>query len=139
MNTTCNTPPADKKAYITDIGKTLVKRYGKKKFYKPKEVKRASKESPWADYDYACWGMSIFTSREDFKSYHDSAGETCDYTEMRTTMLSDIAREDIKWIDMPEIELDSSWLDFDSIIDSIGNFFSGIFNSDNDIDLDWDD
>lgn len=37
MNNTCPSAPANKKEYLTDIGKILVKDYGKKKYYKPEE------------------------------------------------------------------------------------------------------
>ena len=42
MNTQCPTAPPNKKEYITDIGKLLVAEHGKKKYYKPEEVKKVA-------------------------------------------------------------------------------------------------
>lgn len=41
MELKCPPAPPNKKDYITDIGKILVKEHGKKKYYKPEEVKKA--------------------------------------------------------------------------------------------------
>lgn len=41
----CSPAPINKKEYITDIGKILVKEHGKKKFYKPEQVKKAHESS----------------------------------------------------------------------------------------------
>jgi len=49
MSTQCPTAPNNKKEYITDIGKLLVAEHGKKKYYKPEEVKKASKKSNYYD------------------------------------------------------------------------------------------
>lgn len=56
MNFKCPPAPPDKRAYIAEIGKILVHDFGKKKYYKPKEVKKAHKKSNWADgLDFSCW------------------------------------------------------------------------------------
>lgn len=138
MTPTCHTPPPNKQDYLTQVGRSLVKRYGKKKYYKPKEVKKASKETEYRTYDFDCWGMSVFTSREDFTSYHQSTGEDCDYSEMRTVMLSDIAGSSFDSVHFPDIDLDTSWLDFDNVLDSIGDFFARIWEALPDVDFDFD-
>lgn len=134
----CHTPPPDKQDYLTQLGRSLVKRYGKKKHYKPKEVKKANKDTDYSNYDFDCWGLSVFSSREDFTTYHQNTGEDCDYSAMRTTMLSDIAGTSFDSASFPDIDLDTSWLDFDNVLDSVGTFFSSIWESLPDIDFDFD-
>ncbi len=134
----CHTPPPDKKDYLTQLGRSLVKRYGKKKYYKPKEVKKANKDTDYSNYDFDCWGLSVFSSREDFTTYHQSTGEDCDYSAMRTTMLSDIAGTSFNSASFPDIDLDTSWLDFDNVLEGVGDFFSRIWESLPDMDFDFD-
>src|SRR6187549_577870 len=83
--------PPDKRKYISDLGKILVVDYGKKKYYKPEEVKKAHKKSRWSSVDFSCWGMSTYASHFDFDAYHHQVGETCDYTSMKAEMLEGIS------------------------------------------------
>lgn len=131
MNFVCPPAPSDKRKYIADIGKILVADYGKKKYYKPEEVKRAHKKSDWRGFDFSCWGMSTFTSHADFDSYHQEVGEACDYATMKAEMLEGISLTDsVHLADLPEIDLDASWLDIGTLLDGVlegaGDFFSGI-------------
>ena len=111
---TCTLSPSDKKAYARDVGKILVRKYGKKKFYKPEQVRRASKETNY-DIDWHCWAMCIYAPPLDFKRYHDSIGESCDYASMKSEMASAItdgASEswfdiDLSWLDWPDFDLPS--------------------------------
>ena len=134
MKNSCVPAPTNKREYISDIGKILVRDYGKKKYYKPKEVKKAHRKSKWFDIlDFSCWGMSTFSSREDFDYYHEESGEICDYTEMKAEMLSGLSiSSTTNWADIPDLNIDASWLDFgdifDSIFEGIGEFISGIFD-----------
>jgi hypothetical protein len=128
----CHPAPANKREYIRDIGQILVARYGKKKYYKPKEVKAAHKKSKWADgVDFSCWGMSTYSSHKDFDAYHEQTGEVCDYTEMKSEMLEGISLSDgVHLSELPDIDLDVSWLDFgpvfDGVLEGIGEFFAAI-------------
>lgn len=124
MSYTCEPSPINKKEYITDIGKILVDDYGKKEFYKPEEVKRAHNKSKWYDgLDFSCWGMSTFSSRSDFDFYHDKVGENCNYVEMKTEMFQGIANiESLNWLDIPDLDVDSSFFE-------LGDIFSGIFEN----------
>jgi hypothetical protein len=129
MSTSCSPPPANKKEYLSDIGKILVKDYGKKKYYKPEEVKKAHKKSKWNDgVDFSCWGMSTFSSHSDFTDYHQQTGEQCDYTEMKSTMLQGLSLSESVVLNAPDNE--TSWLDlsdlYEGILDGIGEFISGI-------------
>jgi len=132
MSTPCTPAPVSKKAYITDIGRILVKDYGKKKYYQPEEVKKAHRKSKWYDgADFSCWAMCTFSSHADFDSYHQQTGDVCDYTEMKTEMLHGLALTTGSDIFASSgFDIDASWLDFgdvfENIIDGIGEFIAGI-------------
>ncbi len=130
-NLVCPPAPHNKRKYISELGKTLVTDYGKKKYYKPKEVKKAHKKTKWSDYDFSCWGMSTYSSHSDFDDYHKETGEVCDYTVMKTEMLEGISfSEAADLSDLPDFDLDASWLDIGDVVegffDGIGAFFSAI-------------
>ncbi|MFD2573266.1 hypothetical protein ACFSUS_21670 [Spirosoma soli] len=128
MSRSCSIAPTNKKEYLTDIGRILVKDYGKKKYYKPEEVKNAHEKSKWYDgLDFSCWAMSAFSSHSDFDNYHDQTGEVCDYIEMKTEMLQALSMTTgSEILDLPDFDVDASWLDIGNIIGGIGDFFSSI-------------
>ncbi len=134
MNT-CPPAPQNKKEFVSEMGRLLVKDYGKKKFYSPEEVKSAYKKSSWHDkVDFACWAMAIFSSHEDFDAYHTMEAETCDYTEMRTDLLAGMCQSPSEdWTSIADLDIDASWLDFgdvfDGILDGIGDFIGAIFEA----------
>jgi hypothetical protein len=134
MSIACPPAPVNKKEYITDIGKMLVKDYGKKKFYKPAEVKRAHAKTKWYEgMDYSCWAMCTYSSHSDFDKHHQQTGEACDYVEMKTEMLQGLSiAEGTDVIDFSGTDIDASWLDFGdafgNIFDGIGEFVAGIFD-----------
>lgn len=114
MNESCFKSPEDKKAYVSEVGQILVKDYGKKKYYSPKEVRSASAKSSY-NFDFHCWAMCVFCSFDDFGSYHDSIGEVCDYTSMKSEMASALTDStssswfdvDLSWLEWPDFELPS--------------------------------
>jgi hypothetical protein len=129
----CSPAPLDKRKYISDLGKILVKDYGKKKYYKPKEVKKAHEKSPWNDAGFSCWGMSTYSSHADFDEYHQETGEICDYTTMKAEMLEGISLTDSTDLThLTDIDLDASWLDvgglLEGVLEGIGEFFSAILS-----------
>lgn len=127
MSNNCTNIPENKKQYIEDIGKILVKDYGKKKYYKPEEVKKSHRKSNWYEgLDFSCWSMSVYSSHDDFDTYHQSTGESCDYTEMKAEMLSGISSTDIDILSLSDVNLDASWLDLSAVFEGIGDFFSAI-------------
>ncbi len=134
MGTSCAPPPTNKKEYISDLAKILVESNGKKKYYKPEEVKEAHKKSKWYDgLDFSCWGMSTFSSHKDFDKYHEETGEICDYTEMKTEMLNGLSiSSTADFSDISNLNIDDSWLDFgeyfDGCFEGIGEFVGGIFD-----------
>lgn len=132
MNRACHLVPTNKKEYIADLGKILVQDYGKQKYYKPEEVKKAHKKSRWSNLDFSCWGMSIFTSHWDFDYYHQQTGEACDYVAMKAEMLQAISvGEGASIIELTDKDIDASWIDFEEVFggisEGIGEFIAGIF------------
>jgi hypothetical protein len=130
MSTSYAPAPKNKKEYIIDIGKILVKENGKKKYYKSKEVKKAHQNSSWIDLiDFSCWAMSTFSSHSDFDAYHTESGEICNYVDMKSEMLLDFSNSSvIDWTKITAIEIDASWLDFGDIFDGLGEFIGGILD-----------
>lgn len=127
MGNNCATAPSDKKAYIADIGQILVEDYGKKKYYSPEEVEKSHRKSRWYDsVDFSCWSMSVFSSHEDFDKHHQQTGEICNYTEMKTEMLSGISTDSTDFFSLEHINFDASWLDLSAVFEGIGDFFSSI-------------
>lgn len=122
--------PNSKKKYLTDIGKILVKEHGKKKYYKPKEIKKAHQNSNWLGVaDFSCWAMSTFSSHSDFDKYHLETGEVCNYVDMKSEMLSDFSGStNLDWTQISDLEIDSSWLDFGDFLEGIGDFIGGILD-----------
>ena len=77
--------------------------------------------------------MSIFSSHGDFDRNHLETGEVCDYIDMKTEMLNGLSvTSAANWTEIPEIDIDASWLDFgdifDGFLDGIGDFIAGIFD-----------
>lgn len=134
MSTECPTAPANKKEYIADIGKILLQKYGKQEYYPPEQIKEAHEKSKWNEgFDFSCWAMSIYSSHSDFTDYHQQTGEACDYAEMKTEMLRGLSVSGSSEIpDLPNADIDSSWLDFGEILgnifEGIGDFIGGIFD-----------
>jgi hypothetical protein len=131
----CQPSPVNKRAYITDIGRILVKDHGRKKYYTPEEVKRAHNKRKGYDtvemVDFSCWAIATFSSHTDFDNYHKQIDEPCEYSEMKAEMLQGLSSgEVVSWIDIPGIDLDASWMDFGEvfggIVEGIGEFFGGI-------------
>ena len=133
MSISCPAAPANKKEYITDIGKILVKDYGKKRYYKPEEVKSAHIRSKWYEkLDFSCWGMCTYSSHSDFDNYHKLTGEVCNYVQMKTEMLKGLSLSSgSEVLDFSVVDIDASWLDFGevfgNIFEGIGEFIAAIF------------
>jgi hypothetical protein len=132
MSTNCPHAPANKKEYLTDIGKILVNDFGKKKYYKPEEVKIAHRKSKWHNgVDFSCWGMSTYTSHSDFDKYHEQSGESCSYVDMKTEMLQGLSiAEGSEILSIRDFDVDASWLDFGEvfgdIFEGLGAFIAGV-------------
>jgi hypothetical protein len=116
----CHMKPADKKVFIGAVGKELVRTNGKKKYYKPTEVRTAA-DSCGYPIDIHCWAYCFFSTPSDFAALHDAAGEVCDYVAMKTEILADLASGsafslldiDLSWLDWPDIDFSSIFDGFD--------------------------
>lgn len=117
----CHLKPADKKAFISAVGKELVKTHGKQRYYKPRDIRRAA-EAHGYPVDIHCWAYCFFSSGEEFKALHDAAGEACDYAVMKAEVLADLASGasfsvfdlELPWLEWPDIDLSAifDWFDF---------------------------
>ena len=116
----CHLKPEDKKALVGAVGENLVRRHGKRKYYKPAEVRTATQSAGYP-IDYVCWAHCIFLAPGDFKAVHDAAGEVCDQAAMKAEVLADLAAGgtfswpdlDLSWLEWPDIDLSSlfDWFD----------------------------
>jgi hypothetical protein len=71
--------------------------------------------------DVVCWAYCMFSSPADFTSIHEALGETCDYVDMKTELLADLASGgsflgmdiDLSWLEWPDIDLSDlfDWFD----------------------------
>ncbi len=113
MAASCANPPKDKKAYAESVGKILVKNYGKKKYYSVPEVQNAAKTA--SAVDWHCWAMCLYVSPGEFDAYHQSTGEVCDYTAMRSEMASALTDNsspswfdaELSWLEWPDFNFSS--------------------------------
>jgi hypothetical protein len=118
----CELKPHDKKAFIGAVGEELVKRHGKKKYYRTDDIGRAATARGYP-IDWHCWAMCIFSSPADFVSLHEAAGEVCNYAAMKAEVLADLAGGtgafsifdlDLSWLEWPDIDLSGlfDWFDW---------------------------
>ena len=117
----CELRPEDKKKFISDVGQRLVKKHGKKKYYKPTDISKAASDGGYP-IDIVCWAYCMYASPSDFAAIHDVAGEVCDYAAMKAEVLADLAGGgsflgidiDLSWLDWPDIDLSNvfDWFDF---------------------------
>jgi hypothetical protein len=117
----CHIGPKDKKSLVSAVGKDLVQTHGKRKYYKPEEVRQSAERCGYP-IDWHCWAYCIFTTPQDFTAIHDVAGEACDYAAMKAEVLADLASGstfslfdiDLSWLEWPDIDLSSlfDWFDF---------------------------
>lgn len=70
------------RSYVRRLGPQLVRRFGKRRFYTPQQVRTAVRGGGFSEDDI-CYAYSMFCSLEDFNAYHAEAGEPGNYDEMR--------------------------------------------------------
>ena len=88
----CEMKPGDKRKFVSDVGQRLVQDHGKKKYYKPDQIRKAAHDGGYQP-DYICWAYCMFSSPSDFAAIHEAAGETCDYVAMKSEVLADLATD----------------------------------------------
>ena len=116
----CEMNPADKKKFVGAVGQRLVQKHGKKKHYKPEDVRSATIDAGFP-IDFVCWAYCMFCSPDDFKTIHEANGEDCDYVDMKTELLAELATNgsfldidiDLSWLEWPDIDLSGlfDWFD----------------------------
>ena len=77
----------DRRTLARNVGKHLAARYGKRPNYSPTIVKATMRRLEYPDA-WDCWALSLFTSQDDFASYHAALGEVCNYAAMHADMLN---------------------------------------------------
>ena len=118
----CAMRPDDKKVMMDRVGKDLVARHGKQRYYQPAKIRESASRAGY-DVDVHCWAMVMFSSPTDFRLMHEAAGEACDYVEMKAELLSDLAGGaggfafpdlGLSWLEWPDIDLSGmfDWFDF---------------------------
>lgn len=73
MNT-CAGSAVDKRALGKAVGNELIRRFGKRKHYLPRQIERAV-ERVGFPIDVNCWAMSLYSSRKNFEAHHAATGE----------------------------------------------------------------
>jgi hypothetical protein len=104
-----------------------------KEFYKPEDVKKAHKKSKWFKnldgLDFSCWAMYSFTSHIDSDKYHEQKGEVCNYGYMKAEILCGLSGNSIlNLTEIPDLNIDASWLNFGDVFEGFGKFISVIFS-----------
>lgn len=120
MVAACELAPKDKKALVDAVGKELVRKHGKQRYYRPADVAEAATASGYP-VDVHCWAYCIFTCPRDFASLHEATGVACDYLAMRGDVLAELANggsfslldTGLSWLEWPDIDLDGpiDWFD----------------------------
>jgi hypothetical protein len=108
----CEMKPADKKELVSKVGKELVAKHGKKKYYEPKQVRRATLDSGYG-IDVVCWAHCVFLSPEAFVFIHEAAGEVCDQAVMKAEVLGGLVGSGgfqlldigLSWLEWPDVDL----------------------------------
>lgn len=113
----CAPSPSDKRAQAKRVGNDLVRNYGKQRYYTVQQV-RAANVRERISLDAGCWSHAMFNTRADFDSYHESIGEKCDYSVMKSQMLGAVSdNNSSSWFDF-----DLSWLEFPDLDWSLFDF-----------------
>lgn len=127
--------PTNKKEYLKNIGRLLVKKNGKKKYYTPEEVSKAHQSSIWYDFgEMAIWAMSVFTSETDFNRHHYVIEKAYSYSEMKTEMLNGLSTSEASELSLDAgHDIKTSWLDFGDVfedtLEGIGEFIGSILEA----------
>lgn len=73
------------KGYIGKVGPELHRRYGKRDYYEPNQV-RDTVAYLGLNFDWMCWAYLLYCSPPVFHDLHVAAGEVCDRDGMWTTV-----------------------------------------------------
>lgn len=93
------------------VGRDLIKTYGKKKFYRSKEIKTSMEKLNLSEWNY--WAMCFFTDHTSFDNYYASNGKTYDYIQMKSQVVSALTLgESDAW---KNFDYNSSWIELPGI------------------------
>jgi len=114
---TCPDKPKNSRAIIKAVGDDLVRKRGKLSYYPIRDI-QDSVVATGLPIDVTCWALCVFANPLEFKSFHETLGEDCDYFAMRASILPDLASNwtfswpdlDLSWLDWHE-RRDVGWLD----------------------------
>jgi hypothetical protein len=70
------------RCYARRLPRLLAKDYGYSKTYTPQQIRKTIERSGM-NTDYSCYGVAMFSGREDFNEYHREIDEYYDYDAMR--------------------------------------------------------
>ena len=70
------------RSYAKKLGPLLSKRYGKRKYYTAKQVRKTVDDSRF-DPVLICYAYATYLTRKEFRRVHEEMGEECDYDSMR--------------------------------------------------------
>jgi hypothetical protein len=76
-----------KQQYARRLTPALHQLYGRRRYYKPDEIKSAATREK-LNIDYICWGYALHLSPKDFAAVHAETGEQCDYISMHSEMIA---------------------------------------------------
>jgi hypothetical protein len=99
----------DKRALAQSVGRDLVERYGKKKYYSAGMV-RSSARRVGLRHDWDCWALAMYASAVEFNDHHRTLGHACDYIAMRREMIVALSKDAAATWD--DLDLAASWLDW---------------------------
>jgi hypothetical protein len=70
------------RSYARRLPRLLAKDYGHSKSYTPQQVRRTI-ERYRLNSNYSCYGVAMFSDRDDFTAFHQQIGQSCDYDVMQ--------------------------------------------------------
>ena len=68
--------------YARRLPRLLARDYGFSRSYSARQVRRTIEHSG-LDAGFSCYGVAMFSDRDEFNQFHHEIGETCDYDAMR--------------------------------------------------------
>ena len=75
------------------------------------------------------WAHNIKHIFQFFDIYHEKVGEVCDYISMKAEMLKGVSGATAEqWSTIPDMDIDASWLDLETVFDGISEGFSALIS-----------
>jgi hypothetical protein len=113
--------PADKRAFIGDVGRRLTARHGMRKYYKPDQVRRATVDAGYSN-GLVHWAYCIYLTSHDFHVVQLAEGVAGEYSTMKASVLAGLTSDGsfrdadlhLSWMEWQDIDVSSllDWVDF---------------------------